>query len=322
MKTPSLASLLLLLMTLILTTCEKPVRDNPWDELADPATWAPKNLTHSINSLYSITLSWEYHFNSHKGFQLERKTNNGDWIIIASEIIPIELSFTDTQIDLTQNDFIYRLSAFTNGFYSNYAYSSEIIHTPNVTNPVTGETWMDRNLGASRVAQKSNDEQAYGDLYQWGRDADGHEKRSSGFTSTLSSTDTTSHELFIRVNGVNNYNNDWRSPQNNNLWQGVNGINNPCPPGYRIPTDMEWESERQSWSSNDANGAFNSQLKLPVAGCRNGAYGSLDGVASNGHYWSATIIVPYARRVYFDNINTGMINSWRSYGYSIRCIKD
>ena len=45
-----------------------------------------------------------------------------------------------------------------------------------VTNPATGRTWMDRNLGASRVATGNTDAEAYGDLYQWGRAADGHQK--------------------------------------------------------------------------------------------------------------------------------------------------
>jgi len=46
------------------------------------------------------------------------------------------------------------------------AYTSQI---PNVTNPITGETWMDRNLGAIQVATSSTDADSYGDLYQWGR---------------------------------------------------------------------------------------------------------------------------------------------------------
>ncbi|MGE4541908.1 MAG: hypothetical protein AB7D35_11660, partial [Bacteroidales bacterium] len=68
-----------------------------------------------------------------------------------------------------------------------------------VYNPATGQTWMDRNLGASRAATSSTDDQAYGDLYQWGRDTDGHEKRNSGTTSTLSNSDTPGHGNFITV---------------------------------------------------------------------------------------------------------------------------
>jgi len=113
-----------------------------------------------------------------------------------------------------------------------------------VTSP-TGKVWMDRNLGASRVAISSTDEQAYGDLYQWGRGTDGHEKRNSIITSTLSSVDKPGHNKFIATNGENN---DWRNPQNNNLRQGEGGINNPCPENFRIPTISEWENERKSWN--------------------------------------------------------------------------
>ncbi len=109
-----------------------------------------------------------------------------------------------------------------------------------VTNPVTGKTWMDRNLGASQVATNSNDAASYGDLYQWGRATDGHEKRTSGTTNVLSDSDIPGHGDFIIIFDTVY---DWRSPQNDNLWQGVNGINNPCPSGYRLPSKMEWQEE-------------------------------------------------------------------------------
>jgi hypothetical protein len=67
-----------------------------------------------------------------------------------------------------------------------------------VTNPTTGKTWMDRNLGASQVATSSTDVNAYGDLYQWGRGADGHQCRTSPTTTFLSSTDQPGHGDFIR----------------------------------------------------------------------------------------------------------------------------
>ncbi len=188
-----------------------------------------------------------------------------------------------------------------------------------VTNPATGKTWMDRNLGASRAATSSTDAQAYGDLYQWGRAADGHQVRTSGTTSTLSSSNNPGHGNFILAP---NSPYDWRSPQNTNLWQGVNGTNNPCPAGYRLPTAAELEAERVSWGSNNAAGAFGSPLKLPVAGGRYYSSGSLGYVGSGGYYWSSSVTRENARRLLFRS-GSAVINRYnRAHGLSVRCIKD
>lgn len=196
----------------------------------------------------------------------------------------------------------------------------EISTVQTVYNPKTGRTWMDRNLGASRVATSSADEQAYGDLYQWGRGTDGHEKRTSQTTSTLSSRDTPGHGKFITAGSGSIYN--WRSPQNNNLWQGVNGTNNPCPEGFRIPTEAEWEAELLSWTTKNAVGAFASPLKLPVAGYRSNSNGSLLNVGSIGSYWSGTVNGSNAQNLLFYSGNAFMDINYRAYGFSVRCLKD
>jgi uncharacterized protein (TIGR02145 family) len=188
-----------------------------------------------------------------------------------------------------------------------------------VYNPATGKIWMDRNLGASQVATNSTDADAYGDLYQWGRAADGHESRTSSTTSTLATSDTPGHSNFITI-GSSPY--DWRNPQNDNLWQGINGTNNPCPSGYRLPTEAEWEAERASWSSNNAAGAFDSPLKLPVAGNRSISDGSLLYVGYDGLYWSCTVSITAARFLSFDSSNAYMNSHYRARGFSVRCLKD
>jgi uncharacterized protein (TIGR02145 family) len=182
-----------------------------------------------------------------------------------------------------------------------------------VYNPKTGRTWMDRNLGALRPAKSSNDEQAYGDLYQWGRGADGHQCRNSDITTTLSSSNNPGHNRFIIVE-------DWRSPSNDNLWQGVK--NNPCPIGYRLPTETEWKNEINSWSSKDAKGAFNSPLKLPLVGNRSWVRGSIYNVGFSGSYWSSNVSLTHAREIYFSSTGAVISGSDRADGYSVRCIKD
>ncbi len=194
-----------------------------------------------------------------------------------------------------------------------------VVGPTDVYNPATSKIWMDRNLGASQVATSSTDAAAYGDLYQWGRATDGHESRTSGTTATLATSDTPGHGNFITT-GSSPY--DWRSPQNDNLWQGVSGTNNPCPSGYRLPTAAELEEERLSWSSNNAAGAFASPLKLPVAGYRNYSSGSLNDVGSYGVYWSSTVNGTFSRSLNFISSNAYMNSDTRAYGNSVRCLKD
>ncbi|MEI7829964.1 MAG: fimbrillin family protein [Prolixibacteraceae bacterium] len=180
--------------------------------------------------------------------------------------------------------------------------------------------WMDRNLGATRVALSSTDAAAYGDLYQWGRGTDGHQIITSTTTSTLSSGDAPGNAYFITT-ASSPY--DWLNPQNVNLWQGLTGINNPCPSGFRIPTSAELEAERASWgSNNNAAGAFGSPLKLPVAGYRDSSNGSFGFGGSLGHYWSSTVNDAKSSNLLFYNNNASMNSMYHAYGYSVRCIKN
>jgi uncharacterized protein (TIGR02145 family) len=188
-----------------------------------------------------------------------------------------------------------------------------------VYNSKTRRIWMDRNLGASRVARSIDDSQSYGDYYQWGRGADGHEKKFSETSTSYSYSDTPLHNRFILVRDKPY---DWRSPQNEKLWQGVNGINNPCPKGFRLPTEEEWQAERQSWNSNNAAGAFNSPLKLPAAGFRSDNNGLILSDGGGGLYWASTTYGFEARHLTFTLKGSTVYHHFRAGGIPVRCIKD
>lgn len=183
-----------------------------------------------------------------------------------------------------------------------------------------GKCWMDRNLGASQVATACNDSDAYGDLFQWGRLDDGHQTRTSGTTTNLSSFDNPGHSDFIYSMG-DPY--DWRSPQNDDLWQGDGGINDPCPDGWRVPTSAEWDAERLSWNSQNYNGAFDSPLKLTVAGGRLHYDASLYIVGSGGGYWSSSVSGTDVSGLgfYYGGASMGS-SGYRAAGFSVRCLKD
>ncbi len=217
--------------------------------------------------------------------------------------------------------------------YNGLHWNCEIPKNPtDVYNPTTGKIWMDRNLGASQVAASSTDFNAYGSLFQWGRAADGHQlitwtsatvgTADNGTTSGPYDGDTAPNALFIVIPGSIGPL-DWRTNQNNSLWQGVNGTNNPCPWGYRLPTSAEWSAELASWTSATASGAFNSKLKLTLAGVRTRDQGSVNDEGVNFNYWSSTVsstgsillnITPPA--------DAAIVFSVRAKGSSVRCIKD
>jgi uncharacterized protein (TIGR02145 family) len=262
--------------------------------------------------------------------QIEQNVNttNGTVSTLTNQISNIVFNgSTQMTVNLTDGTLQnYNLSDITNVTFSMPSYATGTVHCNNtptavvdVTNPATGKIWMDRNLGATQVATTSTDANSYGDLYQWGRRSDGHQCRTSPTTSTLSSTNTPANCNFILAP---NSPYDWRSPQNTNLWQGVNGVNNPCPSGYRLPTETELNAERTSWSQNNSAGAFASPLKLPVAGNRNYSNGSLYLVGTSGLYWSSTVSSTNSRVLYFLSSNAYMNTNYRAFGFAVRCLKD
>jgi uncharacterized protein (TIGR02145 family) len=193
---------------------------------------------------------------------------------------------------------------------------NDAINAQNVTNTTTGRVWMDKNLGASQVATSSTDALSYGSLFQWGRAADGHESRTSLTTTNVSSTSNPGDSLFVLGSD------DWLSPSVDTLWQGLNGLNNPCPQGFRIPTEAEWLAEMQSWSSQDAAGAFGSVLKLSIGGARSRMSGTIGNVSTFVGYRSSDLNGADTRNLGISTNTALMGDRARADGNCVRCIMD
>jgi uncharacterized protein (TIGR02145 family) len=191
----------------------------------------------------------------------------------------------------------------------------------------TGKCWLDRNLGALRVANNYYDSQAYGDYYQWGRMADGHQLPTSDITTDQADDpDTSGNNEFILTDSAPN---NWLSYQDDSLWQG--GVNNPCPPGWRLATHDEWKAEAATWSSQDYYGAFASPLKLPAAGARHhltGGGGEILETSETGYYWSNSTsgVSAYDAEITSNGADVEYTNfdhtDWRGEGVPVRCIED
>jgi len=188
--------------------------------------------------------------------------------------------------------------------------------TPTVFSPTTGRTWMDRNLGATQVASSSTDAASYGDLYQWGRNSDGHQIRTSSIADGPVASGSEGSNFITNSS-------DWLSTQDNTRWNGsTKGTEDPCPSGFRVPTHDEWEDELTNFSTANAAGAYNSPLKLPVAGARGSSNGALLDVGSYGLYWSSTVSGTNARLLSFGSSNALVDINPRALGFSVRCIKE
>jgi len=201
-----------------------------------------------------------------------------------------------------------------------------------INSPVTGRKWLDRNLGAAHAATSVADYASYGDLFQWGRPADGHQvvtrkgpgdadvAGKNGMTTVhppfqTSSTDNPGHAMFIIVQSQAG---DWRDPQNGNLWQGVDGVNNPCPKDWRIPTEQEWMDENLV----DLSTAF-ANLKITYTGTRWVDSGEFAQSTTTGTYWSSTLATDNLLRTMRARFSPsfGSFNSARGDASACRCIE-
>jgi hypothetical protein len=208
---------------------------------------------------------------------------------------------------------------YSNGSNVTFTYMGSTVTYGSVLGQ-SGKYWLDRNLGASRVATSSTDIESYGHLFQWGRGSDGHQLRLSVQTSNLSSNDVVSNNSFITTCTAPN---DWRTPQNSNLWQIANGdINRVCPSGWRLPTIQELMDERAFWPVSNFSGAFASPLKLPMAGGRNFCSGEIGYLGSDARYWSSSVRGTDSKYLSIGQGGSDSLNGRRANGFSVRCIKE
>jgi uncharacterized protein (TIGR02145 family) len=214
--------------------------------------------------------------------------------------------------------------------------------------PVQGEDgnlWLNNNLGANYAkvgasfnpanqATSNTDHNAYGSLFQWGRKPDGHEliNWSNGTTGSAVITTTTSvpaneptHPNFITdSNGANNY--DWRSNLDATLWNSTSSPNNPCPEGFRVPTNAEFTTYLSAAGVTNLPTANTSSLKLPVSGLRSFQNGNINVDQNNGYYWTASQGTSNTnrsiRRVFNNPSSVSFTDEARASGISVRCIRD
>lgn len=214
--------------------------------------------------------------------------------------------------------------------------------------------WAPVNCGY-KASTSDNKGFPYGKLYQWGRKyGQGYSESydesvpeiSEGPISATNGQKDTYSNTFINVLESPS---DWTSPQNDQLWNSgtedkpVKTANDPCPEGWRVPTDAELDELNNHYSSwttfGGQKGRYFSgnytylenapQVFLPAAGTRR----SLDGNArlrdNDGYYWSSRPndvdygfgygagLLPFSSG---SSSRMGIGN--RASGFAVRCVQE
>jgi len=197
-----------------------------------------------------------------------------------------------------------------------------------------GRIWIQQNLGSEAVASSPTDLNGYGDLFQWGRWADGHQARNSQVSSTAPDPN---NPLGLAEGNTNFYVSDpewWANTQATDIWEAKDlesiTAENGCDPckalgqGWRLPTETEWEAVIEAENINNIATAFSSNLKLTVAGNR--PSGNISNAGVRGYYWSSTVSQSnpgFSKYFFYSNLTINPhAGASRDQGTSVRCLRE
>lgn len=222
--------------------------------------------------------------------------------------------------------------------------------TPSIPSTLGDPAWLQFqcfNLGASTsldaftwMSNGDNiDNDIKGYLFQWGRPADGHQKRNGQMSSVLSISETPSDVGFILAPGSPF---DWLAGGGNATRWGDGSLNenmakatnDPCPAGFKVPSQKQWNSifrggtapgsaTPNTWVWTGYGYQVGSSLYLPAAGHRHYYDGTLKFIGQNGYYWTSTVTGTNSYGLIFSsgNINT-VSGEYRSMGFTVRCVRE
>lgn len=192
-----------------------------------------------------------------------------------------------------------------------------------------GNIWLQQNLGSTKVAEAIADVESYGDMFQWGRWDDGHQKRNS----SLQSVPSPNNPLGIALGTNTYYTGTWWTPNSQtDKWEAefpdeatdVNGCD-PCRilgEGWKLPSEADWVALVDSENITNPASALASSLRLPGTGYRSNTTGNFTFVGQRGYFWSSTPSSTGGKYLYVGTVSAnGSAGAPRGQGAAIRCMK-
>jgi len=185
--------------------------------------------------------------------------------------------------------------------------------------PGVSKVFLAHNLGADNSLDAHTPVQGiHGNYYQWG-------------ILAHVADDTTSVEPISPWNTDSAANGAWAD--------GSKTATDPCPAGFRVPTNAQWaavianntRSSTGSWAAGTANfgsaihwgpNESTKNLTLPAAGYRSASNGALDYRGTGGTYWSSTELGAFAYALFFFSSNALTSSGLRTNGFSVRCVSE
>jgi len=222
----------------------------------------------------------------------------------------------------------------------NVIWSWHIWVVPGYNPKSSGTSYMDRNLGA--LSESLSNRSVNGFFYQWGRKDPfgGYAGTSVGsalmaFTGAQFGVEASSSTINFSVAHPNIFiksGSDWLASdsRNNNLWSSTKTEYDPCPPGWRVPTD----TQNAALAINQLiqnKGAYltvtGGTIWLPCSGYMSPQSAERTMLANVGYFWSATAETLTSVSVLLDaydmmrlTTHNGHVN--RATGLPVRCVKE